>query len=95
MTQELGKDDAYLELDVEKIDAIIDAIRTDKALDFKMLAVLCQRIELSDPKHIRAIKKAFSEIIDAPETESFDNRQMGLYVFKKIFEAGLETFLKE
>ena len=95
MSEEIGKDNAYLELNAEKMDDIIAAVRFDKPLDFKMLTILCQRIELSDPKQISAIKKAFNEIIDAPETEGFDNKQMGLYVFKKIFEAGLMTFIKE
>ena len=54
---ELGKDGAYLEINAEKMDQIIDAIRFDKPLNFKMLTILCQRIELSDPKYIKAIKK--------------------------------------
>lgn len=95
MGEKLGKDGAYLELDAEKIDDIIAAVRFDKPLDFKMLTILCQRIELSDPKYIKAIKKAFNEIIDAPETENFDNKQMGAYVFRKIFEKGLEHWSKE
>jgi len=92
MSVELGKDGAYLEINAEKMDGIIEAIRLDKQLEFKSLTILCERVELSDEKQIRAIKKAFSEIIDSPETEGFDNKQMGVYIFKKIFEAGLETF---
>ena len=95
MSAELGKDGAYLEINAEKMDNIIEAIRLDKPLEFKMLTILCQRVELSDEKHIRAIKMAFNEIIDAPETENFDNKQMGAYVFRKIFEKGLEHWSKE
>jgi predicted component of type VI protein secretion system len=95
MSIEIGKDGAYLELNVEKMDAIIDAVRYDQQLEFKSLTILAQRVELSDEKHIKAIKIAFSEIIDSLETEGFDNKQMGVYVFKKIFEKGLETFIKE
>ena len=95
MSIELGKDGAYLEINAEKMDIIIDAIRYDEPLEFKSLTILAQRVELSDEKHIKAIKKAFCEIIDSPETEGFDNKQMGVYIFKKIFEAGLETFIKE
>jgi len=95
MEQQFGKDSAYLELNAEKMDTIIDAIRFGEPLDFKMLTILCQRIELSDEKYIGAIKKAFAELIDAPETEGFDNKQMGIYVFRKIFEKGLESFIEE
>jgi len=95
MEQQFGKDGAYLEINAGEMEDIIDAIRFDEPLDFKMLTILCQRIELSDPKYIRAIKKAFIELIDAPETEGLDNKQMGAYVFRKIFEAGLESFIKE
>jgi len=95
MSVELGKDSAYLEINAEKMDAIIDAIRFCKPLNFKMIAIICQRIELSDPKLINNLKKAFADIIDSPETENFDNNQMGLYVFRKIFEKGLEHWNKE
>jgi len=94
MATELGKDGAYLEINAEKMDSIIDAIRYDEPLEFKMLTILCQRVELSDEKQIEAIKRAFSEIIDSLETEGFDNKQMGTYVFRKIFEKGLEYWNK-
>lgn len=95
MSVELGKDSAYLEINAEKMDAIIDAIRYDEPLEFKYLTILCERVELSDVKQIDAIKRAFIEIIDAPETEGFDNKQMGVYVFRKIFEKGLENWIEE
>ena len=94
MSVELGKDGAYLEINAEKMDNIIEAIRLDEPLEFKHLTILAQRVELSDEKQIEAIKKAFYELIDSPDTEGFDNKQMGTYVFRKIFEKGLETFNK-
>jgi len=41
------------------------------------------------------LKLAFDELIDAHETEGFDAKQMGFYVFKTIFEKGLEAFIEE
>jgi len=84
----------YKELNVEKMEDIISDVRLDKPLDFDMVTVLCQRIEISDPKYVKALKSAFIQLINTHETEGFDDKQMGFYVFKTIFEKGLDAFVE-
>ena len=84
-------DSAYAEIKSENLHNLIK----EENCKFKMLSILCSRIEISDPKYVDAIKMAIADIVASNEVNNLDDEQIGFYIFKKIFEKGLENWISE
>ena len=91
LIKQLGRDGSYVEMDVSKMDAMIDALRNGTEFRPKMICLKQGRLDLSEPDQVQGFLSACSSLVDSPETEGMDNAQMGLWMFRKIFEAGIKA----
>ena len=90
-TKQLGRDGSYVEMDVTAMDAMIEALRNGTEFKPKMICLKQARLDLSEQGQVSDFLATCSELVDSPETEGMDNAQMGLWMFRRIFEAGLEA----
>lgn len=90
----VGRDGAYLEMDVSDMSPLIDQIRLADSVKAKMIVLKSGRLDLS-----AEIAKQFiavvSSSIDKPDMEDMSAEQQGFYVFRKIFEEGVRSLYEK
>ena len=87
----LGRDGSYVECDVQRMADLIALAKTDRPF-VKMLVLKFGRLELSDVKHLEALQNFLKQLDVTAETTGMSSEQIGFYLFRKIFEAGLNSF---
>jgi len=89
--KQLGRDGTYLECDVQNLHELINLAKGDQPFP-KMIVLKAGRLELTDPNHIAAFQKLLKQFAISEETASMSSEQLGFYVFRKIFEYGLDDY---
>jgi hypothetical protein len=87
----LGRDGAYLEVDVRAMGPLLEAARHGEPCPAKMLVLQNGRLELSDPAHVEAFYRVLRREANAPDWAGMDEEQRGFAIFRKIFENGLRA----
>jgi len=80
--QKLGRDDSYIEVDADDLTQV-------DLTPAKMVVLKCIRLELTDEKHVTALKTAIKKLQDSGELNGMTTDQAGFFVLRKIFETGL------
>ena len=91
----LGRDEAYVEMDVANMEPLLNAVRLGADFKAKQIVLKCGRLDLSEPRQLQAFMRCVAKMIDTQETKNMSDEQMGFYLFRKIFETGIETILDE
>ena len=87
----LGRDGTYKEFDVKNLKSLMDDVKSGTAFP-KMIVLNNGRLELSNPTRIQQFENAVKTIGQSSEVDGMDSEQVGFYLFRKIFEKGLESF---
>lgn len=90
-----GGDDSYLEFDVDQMDELIDSVVESKNKSIKHLVLKSGRVSLSELEQIQSFKNAIWDLAGTNECKLMTKKQFGFFVFKKIFEKGLEFWSNE
>ena len=89
-SREVGRDGAYVEADCENLVS-----QAESLTEAKIVAIRVARLELSDDRHIQKLKglvnSAAAGRLDG--MDGMDGRQKGFALFRKIFEAGLDSMV--
>lgn len=88
----LGRDGAYVELDMDTLGVALIKILEENGNWPKQIVFKAGRFEITDPEIVDVVKKAFEKIASSEETKDMTPKQIGFVFFKKIFEAGLKSF---
>jgi hypothetical protein len=84
-----GRDGAYLEVNLDSPPSIRDLEAS------RMIVFSGYRIEISDPKDVMSFKVAVDDSVISGETKGMDDSQLWLYVFRKVFSRGLDSYGKK
>lgn len=90
-SKEYGKDGSYMEIETTEMSSFL----LEKSDLPKMLVIKNNRISLNEDKYILALKQAFEEILAEESSSDMKQDQLSFYVFKRVFERGLETFFNQ
>ena len=88
--KEVGRDGAYLEVPADKI---LDAVNAGDLAKAQMLVVTNMRLDVSDPETVENLKKLIAKNHLAPQ--EMDSQQASIFIFRKIFEKGIDSLVKE
>ena len=79
----LGRDGAYVELDMETLGATLKkGLENDNWP--KQIVLKAGRFEITDPEIMDIVKKSFEKIASSEETKDMSPTQIGFVFFKKI-----------
>ena len=90
--KQLGRDGSYLECDVQNLHELINLAKGGQPFP-KMIVLKAGRLELTDPKHIAQFQKLLKKFALSEETAGMNSEQLGFYVFRTIFEYGLNDYV--
>lgn len=87
----LGRDGAYVELNMESFGTDLMKFLDDYGDWPKQMVLKAGRFDITDPEIMDLAKKAFRIISTSEETKDMNYKQIGFFFFKKVFETGLKS----
>ena len=92
--KEVGRDGAYLEANSKDLVKLMRSGDLDLA---SMIVIRDSRLDLSSEEHVEGLKEAVKEAFSDSSTEvaGMDDEQISFYVFRTIFERGLESIAEK
>ena len=88
--KEIGRDGAYLEVAASDILASSQSGELAKA---SMIVITSLRLDVSDPDTVAKFKALISKNHIAPQ--EMNSEQASVFIFRKIFEKGIDTISRE
>ena len=84
----LGRDRAYVEIEASNLIELAGSKP-------KFVVIKANRLEVSDPACVDALVGILERMRGSAEAQGLSDEQLGFYIFKKVFEAGLKALSKE
>jgi hypothetical protein len=88
--KEIGRDGAYLEVDADKM---FDAARSGELAKAQMLVITSMRVDVSDPVIVEKLKTIV--VKDGIAPQEMDSQQASQFIFRMIFEKGIDKISGE
>lgn len=85
----LGRDGAYLEIDVSGLDDYVMSVLNSKIKSPSMMVLKSARFDISDPGIIDKLRWAYETFLHLAEVSSLDAKQKSFMFFKAALEAGI------